>query len=62
MTTAVTFCKNGTRLVKVNGVTLEMVNLPNLGCKIHEPLLRVGKEHFNIADIGVHVCGCGDVS
>ena len=60
--TAVAFCKNGTGLVKVNGVPLELVNPPTLRYKIQEPLLLVGKERFNIVDIRVRVRGGGHVS
>merc|ERR1712179_99501 len=60
--TAVAHCKRGKGLIKVNGRPLEMMEPETLRCKIHEPVLLLGKARFEGVDIRIRVKGGGRVA
>merc|ERR1739838_1176962 len=60
--TSVAHCKRGKGLIKVNGRPLSVVEPATLRQKIEEPILLLGKERFEGADIKIRVNGGGRVS
>nr|ABX44789.1 putative 40S ribosomal protein RPS16 [Flustra foliacea] len=60
--TAVSHCKRGNGLMKVNGRPLELVEPATLRYKLLEPVLLLGKDKFAGVDIRVRVKGGGHVS
>ncbi|KAI0603342.1 40S ribosomal protein S16 [Biscogniauxia mediterranea] len=59
---AVSHCKAGTGLIKVNGRPLSLVEPQVLRFKVYEPLLIVGLDKFAQVDIRVRVTGGGHTS
>ncbi|KAG5631011.1 hypothetical protein H5410_002728 [Solanum commersonii] len=45
-TVAITHCKRGKGLTKINGVPIELVQLQILRYKAYEPILLLGRHHF----------------
>ena len=60
--TAVAYCKEGTGLIKLNGVPLANVTNEILKAKLLEPLLLIGEENYKKLDIKLRVNGGGHVS
>ncbi|KAI1502333.1 40S ribosomal protein S16 [Biscogniauxia marginata] len=59
---AVSHCKAGNGLIKVNGRPLSLVEPQVLRFKVYEPLLIVGLDKFAQVDIRVRVTGGGHTS
>lgn len=49
--TAVSHCKSGRGLIKINGRPLNLVEPQILRAKLEEPILLLGKERFSGVDI-----------
>ena len=60
--TAIAYCKEGTGLIKLNGVPLGLVGTETLKAKLMEPLLLIGEENYKKLDIRLRVHGGGHVS
>merc|ERR1719223_582576 len=60
--TAVSYCKAGTGLMKVNGSPIELLRPEGLRLKVMEPILLLGDERFKHVDIRVRVKGGGPSS
>ncbi|KAG0470343.1 hypothetical protein HPP92_016400 [Vanilla planifolia] len=59
---AVTHCKAGKGLIKVNGVPIDLVKPEILRYKAVEPILLVGREVFGAVDMRIRVRGGGKTS
>merc|ERR1712147_253483 len=59
---AVSYCKRGRGIIKVNGCPIELVEPETLRYKVFEPILLVGKERFLGVDIRIRVKGGGFTS
>ena len=59
---AVSFCKKGRGLIKINGCPIELVEPELLRYKVFEPLLLIGTERFSIMDLRIRVKGGGYTS
>ncbi|KAH0434060.1 hypothetical protein M5K25_014146 [Dendrobium thyrsiflorum] len=59
---AVTHCKAGKGLIKVNGVPIELVKPEILRYKAFEPILLAGIERFRGVDMRIRVRGGGKTS
>ncbi|XP_020578493.1 40S ribosomal protein S16 [Phalaenopsis equestris] len=59
---AVTHCKAGKGLIKVNGVPIELVKPEILRYKVFEPILLAGLERFRGVDMRIRVRGGGKTS
>ena len=59
---AVSHCKRGKGLIKVNGIPLELVQPEILRFKVFEPVLLLGRARFAGVDMRVRVKGGGHVS
>ncbi|KAG0482499.1 hypothetical protein HPP92_010583 [Vanilla planifolia] len=59
---AVTHCKAGKGLIKVNGVPIDLVKPEVLRYKAVEPMLLVGREVFGAVDMRIRVRGGGKTS
>ncbi len=57
--TAVSFCKKGNGLLKINGSPLALLQPEVLRTKVEEPLLIIGKDALAGLDIRVRVTGGG---
>ena len=61
-TVAVSYCKKGRGLVKINGCPIELVEPEVLRYKVFEPILLLGRERFSIMDLRIRVKGGGYTS
>lgn len=59
---AVSFCKQGKGVIKINGSPLHLVEPQILRIKAAEPILLLGRERFANVDIRVRVKGGGYTS
>uniref|UniRef100_A0A0D3AJQ0 Uncharacterized protein n=1 Tax=Brassica oleracea var. oleracea TaxID=109376 RepID=A0A0D3AJQ0_BRAOL len=59
---AVTHCKHGCGLIKLNGCTIELFQPEILRFKIFEPVLLLGKHRFAGVDMRIRVNGGGHTS
>ncbi|PKA62557.1 40S ribosomal protein S16 [Apostasia shenzhenica] len=59
---AVTHCKAGKGLIKVNGVPIELVKPEILRYKAFEPILLAGRDRFRGVDMRIRVRGGGKTS
>ena len=59
---AVSFCKKGRGLIKINGCPIELVEPELLRYKVFEPILLLGREKFAIMDLRIRVKGGGYTS
>ena len=59
---AVSYCKKGRGLVKINGCPIELVEPETLRYKVFEPILLLGRERFSIMDLRIRVKGGGYTS
>ncbi|GLT99719.1 hypothetical protein SLE2022_171410 [Rubroshorea leprosula] len=59
---AVTYCKCGKGLIKINGCPIELVEPEILRFKAVEPILLVGRHRFNGVDMRIRVKGGGHTS
>lgn len=59
---AVTYCKHGRGLIKVNGVPIELVKPEILRYKAFEPVLLLGRSRFAGVDMRIRVRGGGKTS
>ncbi|PKU65355.1 40S ribosomal protein S16 [Dendrobium catenatum] len=59
---AVTHCKAGKGLIKINGVPIELVKPEILRYKAFEPILLAGVERFRGVDMRIRVRGGGKTS
>merc|ERR1711998_428357 len=59
---AVSFCKKGRGLIKINGCPIELVEPELLRYKVFEPILLLGRERFAIMDLRIRVKGGGYTS
>ena len=59
---AVTHCKAGRGLIKINGVPIELVQPEILRYKAFEPILLAGVERFRGVDMRIRVRGGGKTS
>ena len=59
---AVSYCKKGRGLIKINGCPIELVEPELLRYKVFEPLLLIGTERFSIMDLRIRVKGGGYTS
>jgi len=59
---AVSYCKKGRGLVKINGCPIELVEPEVLRYKVFEPILLLGRERFSIMDLRIRVKGGGYTS
>lgn len=59
---AVTHCKRGCGLIKLNGCPIELFNPEILRFKIFEPVLLLGKHRFASVDMRIRVKGGGHTS
>ncbi|KAI0518937.1 hypothetical protein KFK09_006374 [Dendrobium nobile] len=59
---AVTHCKAGKGLIKVNGVPIELVKPEILRYKVFEPILLAGLDRFRGVDMRIRVRGGGKTS
>merc|ERR1712083_1272108 len=56
---AVSYCKKGRGLIKINGCPIELVEPEILRHKVYEPILLLGRERFANVDIRIRVKGGG---
>ena len=56
---AVSYCKKGRGLIKINGCPIELVEPEILRYKVFEPILLLGKDRFANVDIRIRVKGGG---
>lgn len=59
---AVTYCKRGRGLIKINGCPIELVEPEILRFKAHEPILLLGRHRFAGVDMRIRVKGGGHTS
>mmetsp|Transcript_26135 Transcript_26135/g.89399 ORF Transcript_26135/g.89399 Transcript_26135/m.89399 type:complete len:142 (-) Transcript_26135:32-457(-) len=59
---AVSYCKKGRGLIKINGTPIELVEPEILRYKVFEPILLLGRERFAGVDIRIRVRGGGYTS
>ncbi|GLT78465.1 hypothetical protein SLA2020_500010 [Shorea laevis] len=59
---AVTHCTRGKGLIKINGCPIELMELEILRFKAVEPILLLGRQHFNGVDMRIRVKGGGHTS
>merc|ERR1711934_1096520 len=59
---AVSYCKKGRGLIKINGCPIELVEPEMLRYKVFEPILLLGRERFASVDIRLRVKGGGYTS
>ena len=59
---AVSYCKRGSGLIRVNGKPLSLLEPEGLRMKCYEAILVVGKERFSNVDMRVRVKGGGHVA
>merc|ERR1712070_114273 len=59
---AVSYCKKGRGLIKINGCPIELVEPEILRYKVFEPILLLGRERFAGVDIRIRVKGGGYTS
>ena len=59
---AVSYCKKGRGLIKINGCPIELVEPDLLRYKVFEPILLLGRERFSIMDLRIRVKGGGYTS
>ena len=59
---AVSYCKKGRGLIKINGCPIELVQPEILRYKVFEPILLLGRERFSIMDLRIRVKGGGYTS
>nr|GEY92856.1 40S ribosomal protein S16 [Tanacetum cinerariifolium] len=59
---AVTHCKAGRGLIKVNGVQIEHIQPKILRTKVYEPILLVGRSKYAGVDMRIRVKGGGHTS
>ncbi|MQM01372.1 hypothetical protein Taro_034127 [Colocasia esculenta] len=59
---AVTYCKRGRGLIKINGCPIELVQPEILRYKAYEPILLLGRHRFAGVDMRIRVKGGGHVS
>merc|ERR1712083_1181576 len=59
---AVSYCKKGRGLIKINGCPIELVEPEILRYKVFEPILLLGRERFMNVDIRIRVKGGGYTS
>ena len=59
---AVSYCKKGRGLIKINGSPIELVEPVLLRYKVFEPILLLGRERFSIMDLRIRVKGGGYTS
>ena len=56
---AVSYCKKGRGLIKINGCPIELVQPETLRFKVFEPILLLGRDRFANVDIRIRVKGGG---
>eukprot|EP00310_Coccolithus_braarudii_P003468 CAMPEP_0183378200 /NCGR_PEP_ID=MMETSP0164_2-20130417/124789_1 /TAXON_ID=221442 /ORGANISM="Coccolithus pelagicus ssp braarudi, Strain PLY182g" /LENGTH=140 /DNA_ID=CAMNT_0025555749 /DNA_START=446 /DNA_END=868 /DNA_ORIENTATION=- len=56
---AVSYCKKGRGLIKINGCPIELVEPEILRYKVFEPILLLGHDRFANVDIRIRVKGGG---
>merc|ERR1712060_682806 len=56
---AVSYCKKGRGLIKINGCPIELVEPETLRYKVFEPILLLGRDRFANVDIRIRVKGGG---
>ena len=56
---AVSYCKKGRGLIKINGCPIELVEPEILRHKVYEPILLLGPDRFANVDIRIRVKGGG---
>ncbi|CAO2826904.1 40S ribosomal protein S16 [Amaranthus tricolor] len=59
---AVTYCKTGRGLIKINGTPIELIQPEILRYKVFEPILLLGRQRFNGVDMRIRVKGGGHTS
>ncbi|KAK9112725.1 hypothetical protein Scep_020244 [Stephania cephalantha] len=59
---AVTYCKAGRGLIKINGCPIELVEPEILRYKVFEPVLLLGRQRFAGVDMRIRVRGGGHTS
>ncbi|GMP48449.1 hypothetical protein CsSME_00015796 [Camellia sinensis var. sinensis] len=59
---AVTYCKRGRGLIKINGCPIELVEPEILRYKAYEPILLLGRQRFAGVDMRIRVKGGGHTS
>jgi small subunit ribosomal protein S16e len=59
---AVTYCKRGRGLIKINGCPIELVEPEILRYKAFEPILLLGRQKFSGVDMRIRVKGGGHTS
>ena len=59
---AVSYCKPGRGLIKVNGVPIELIRPEMLRLKAFEPILLAGRSRFKDIDMRIRVRGGGKTS
>merc|ERR550537_1254187 len=59
---AVSYCKRGRGLIKINGCPIELVEPETLRYKVFEPVLLLGSARFSNVDIRIRVKGGGFTS
>merc|ERR1711988_376993 len=59
---AVSYCKKGRGLIKINGCPIELVEPEMLRYKVFEPILLLGHERYACVDIRIRVKGGGYTS
>ncbi|KAH7518000.1 hypothetical protein FEM48_Zijuj09G0124300 [Ziziphus jujuba var. spinosa] len=59
---AVTYCKRGRGLIKINGCPIELVEPEILRFKAYEPILLLGRQRFAGVDMRIRVKGGGHTS
>ncbi|GLT78459.1 hypothetical protein SLA2020_499950 [Shorea laevis] len=59
---AVTYCKRGKGLIKINGCPIELVEPKILRFKAVEPILLLERHRFNGVDMRIRVKGGGHTS
>lgn len=60
--TAIAYCREGTGLIKMNGVPLNLIASETLSAKLREPLSIIGDDVLSKLDIRLRVHGGGHVS
>ncbi|CBI26215.3 unnamed protein product, partial [Vitis vinifera] len=59
---AVTYCKRGRGLIKINGCPIELIEPEILRHKAYEPILLLGRHRFAGVDMRIRVKGGGHTS
>ncbi|KAF7127424.1 hypothetical protein RHSIM_Rhsim11G0164500 [Rhododendron simsii] len=59
---AVTYCKRGRGLIKINGCPIELIEPEILRYKAYEPILLLGRQRFSGVDMRIRVKGGGHTS